>query len=148
MNTSRCGRYFLLIAGICFSFQSCCKEHCTDDNIFAIDFQGFTATDLEKIKIIRYVRDDFSKPLDSFIVSTNNISIKDTTRVFLDTPLKSDFDFSIKMENPSLIYALSDFQIENENCRCSSGTYKKIIGFKLNGIQRQTLNYYPLEIKK
>ena len=148
MNTGRFRIFILMIAGICFGFQSCCKEYCSDDNIFAIDFQGFTPMDLEKIKIIRYVQNDFSKPLDSFIVNTNNIPIKDTTRVFLDTALTSDFDFKIKMENPSLTYALSDFQIEKEDCRCSSSTYDKIIGFKLNGIQSSRLNYYPLEIRK
>jgi hypothetical protein len=148
MNTRRFGSYFLFIACFCFSIQSCCKEYCSDDNIFVIDFQGFTSTDLEKIKIVRFVQDDPGKPVDSFMVSTNNIIVKDTTRIYLDTPLTSDFDFKIKVENPSLIYSLSDFVVEKENCRCSSGTYKKIMSYKLNGIQRSTPNYYPLEIRK
>ena len=142
------GKYFLMIAGFCFIVQSCCKEICGDENIFALEFQGFGITDLEKIKIVRYTQDDFNKPLDSFTVSMNNVTIKDTTLVYLDSPLNSDFDFKINLENPSLTYSLSDFQVEKENCRCSGGTFKKIAGFKLNGIQRSTHSYYPLEIKK
>ncbi|MGZ5135975.1 MAG: hypothetical protein ACXWCG_12530 [Flavitalea sp.] len=148
MNNGRFGIYFLMITGICLSVQSCCKEICGDETIFAIEFQGFGITDLEKIKIVRYAQDDFNKPLDSFFVSMNNVMIKDTTRVYLDAPLTSDFDFKINLENPSLTYTLSGFQVEKENCRCSGGNYKKITGFKLNDIQRSTHSYHPLEIKK
>lgn len=148
MKTRSFGSYFLLIACFCFSIQSCCKDFCSDDNIFAIDFQGFTPTDLEKIEIVRIVQDDPAKRLDSFLVSTNNVIVKDTTRIYLDTPLTSGFDFQIKIEKASRTYSLSDFVVEKKNCRCSGGTYKKIVSYKLNGIQRSTPNYYPLEIRK
>ena len=145
---ARLAPYFLFIAGISFIVSSCCKEYCFDENIFAIDFRGFTAADLEKVKILRYKQDDFTTAVDSFVVNTNNIVVRDTTRIFLDTPLTSNFHFKINVVNPALTYTLSDFQLEKMNCRCTNGTYKKIVSYKVNGVQRSMPNYYPLEIIK
>lgn len=143
----------ILIACISFSaltlfLQSCCKQYCTDDTIFAVDFQGFQPTEIDKILVLQYNPDNFTNAVDSYYVSSNNIIIKDTTRVYLDKPLANDFNFRINVEKAGLSYVLSDIQTKKENCHCENGTYDIITNYKLNGIQFQHRNGFPLEIRK
>ena len=140
--------FCLLLTGSASVLQSCCKAVCIDDDIFAIDFQGFNATEMEKIKILRFNQDNFSSAIDSYYVSTTNIIINNSTRVYPDKPLLSDFDFKINVEKAGLSYSVSDFQKEKENCSCGPGTFEKIVGYKLNGVQFSAANKYALEIKK
>jgi hypothetical protein len=131
-----------------YILPSCCKAYCDDQDIFALDLYGFTAPEIEKIKVLRFNRGDFNSTLDSFSVTTNNLVVRDTTRVYLDTPLDSDFDFTIKIENAGRNYSITDFQTKKENCSCTSGTYQKITGYKLNGSQISANDIYTLEIRK
>lgn len=139
---------FLLLTGYAFVFESCCKEKCVDDEIFAIDFMGFHASEMEKIKVLQYEQNNFVSPVDSYYVSSNNILIKDTSRVYLDRSLASNFDFKIRVEKAGLDYTLSEFQTQKRNCRCGPGTSKEIIGYSLNGVHYSALNKYAVEIKK
>lgn len=139
---------FLILIFSPFIFQSCCKGYCSDETIFAIDFQGFTGSEMEKIKIVTYNRNDIIFAVDSYYVSTNNIIKKDTTRVYPDKPLRSEFNFQIIVETPALTYHLSDIEIKKEDCNCGSGTFKTITGYTLNGVQYTSANINPLVIKK
>ncbi|MBC7829235.1 MAG: hypothetical protein H7122_15910 [Chitinophagaceae bacterium] len=138
----------LTLTGSALVLQSCCKSLCIDDNIFAVDFQGFTAMEMEKIKVLRYNQSSFAKAIDSYYVSTNIILTNNPTRVYLDNPIVSDFDFRIVVENAGLSYNISDFLIEKGDCACSQGTYKRIAGYNLNGVQFTTARQYAIEIKK
>lgn len=138
---------FILIVGVS-AIQSCCKSYCTDDDIFALDFHGFSAAELEKIKVLRFNPGIFNSAIDSYYVSTNNIIINNPTRVYLDTPIVSDFSFKINVEKAGLSYNVSDFQTEKGDCNCGTGTYDKIIGYKVNGVQFSAASQYTLEIKK
>ena len=141
--------YTLLTAvTIGLSLESCCKGYCSDEDIFAIDFLGFTPSDMQKIKIISYGKGSPSAAIDSFYVSTNNIIVKDTTRVFLDKSLKVDSNYKIAIENAGLSYSISDFITEKEDCNCGSGSYKKIAGYNLNGMQYAGSDKYKPEIRK
>jgi hypothetical protein len=128
--------------------QSCCKAVCTDDEIFAIDFQGFSATEMEKIKVLRFDHDNLTVPVDSFNVRIGNVFVNTSTRVYLDTTLKSDFIYKINVEKAGLVYTLSDFQTEKDKCSCEPGTYEKLLGYKLNGVQVSAQDKWALEIKK
>ena len=137
---------FMMVIGSVF--QSCCKAVCQDDEIFAVDFQGFTAVEMEKIKVLRFNQDNLTMPIDSYYVSTQNIIINTTTRVYLDTPLQSNFNYRINVENANIGYAVTDFQTEKEKCSCNPGTYEKIVGYNLNGVVVSAQNKIALEIKK
>jgi hypothetical protein len=133
----------------CFALiQSCCKGYCSNEEIFAIDFQGFTPAEIDKIKIVSYDRNNVSVPVDSYYVSSNNIIKRDTARAYPDKPLKSDFNFRIIIEIPGLDYSLTDIETKHEDCNCRSGTYKTITGYKLNGVQYPASDSKPLVIKK
>jgi len=138
----------LLLVGSVFVLTSCCKSFCRDGNISVIDFHGFDAMELEKIKVLRFNQDDFTSAVDSYFVATNNLLIKDTTRVYLDKPLASDFDFKISIENAIRTYTLSDIQTKKEDCSCGPGNYKTIVGYRLNGAPYSVQNNNSLEIKK
>lgn|GEM_PF-6162494 len=137
----------LLVTGITSGFQSCCKAECIDYDMSTLDFQNFNAIEMEKIKVRRFIRGNFTIALDSYYVSTNNIIIKDTSRVYLDEPLLNDFDFTIDVEKAGRVYTISDFNTRKENCNCGPGTHKYITGYKLNGVQYSVQNYI-IEIKK
>jgi hypothetical protein len=119
-----------------------------DEDIFSVHFYGFDTTELERIKVLRYENTGSLSAIDSFYVSKNNISPGDSSTVFLDTPMLSGFNYRITLENPGLNYTVSDFVTEKGNCACGPGTYKKIIGYKLNGIQALRPTGYMLEIRK
>jgi len=101
---------------------------------------------MEKIKILTY--NDSRDVVDSYYVSTNNIIKKDTSRVYPDNPLRSDFDFQIVVEIPGLTYNLSNVETRKEDCNCGSGSFKVITGYTLNGVQHSSSNINPLLIKK
>lgn len=131
-----------------FLLQSCCKGYCSDEAIFAIDLVGFTPPEIEKIKIVTYNRDNNIAAVDSYYVSSNNIIRKDTSRVYLDKPLRSDFNFEVIVESPLLSYEVSDIETKKEDCNCGSGTYKTITAYTLNGVQYNYSNINPVIIKK
>jgi hypothetical protein len=140
--------FCLSLTGIAYTLQSCCKVMCVDGDISTIDFRGFNASEIDKIKVLRFNHNNFSVALDSFYVSSNNIIIRDTTRAYLDNPLVSDFDFKINVEKAGRTYTISDFQTKKENCTCNPGTHKMITGYKLDGVQYSMEKKYAVEINK
>lgn len=138
----------LFLAAVSVLSEGCCKSYCVDDDIFAIDFQGFTPVDMQKIKVVSYSQDNLTNAIDSYYVSSNNIIVKDTTRVYLDKPLHSHFSFRIAVENAGLDYTITNFKTQKEDCNCGPGTYKRIAGFNLNGSLYAGVEKQKLDIKK
>jgi hypothetical protein len=103
---------------------------------------------MEKIKILTYNRNDITFAVDSYYVSSNNIIKKDTSRVYPDKPLQSEFNFQIIVEIPGLSYHLSNIETKKEDCNCGPGTFKTITGYTLNGVRHTSPGINPLVIKK
>lgn len=136
---------WLAIGLSAFFLQSCCKGYCSDETIFAMDFEGFAPAEMDKIKIVAF---NAAIAVDSYYVSTNNIIKKDTTRVYPDKPLRSDYNFEIILENAGLNYRLTAINTKKEDCNCGSGTYKTITGYSLNGLEYTSPEINPLVIRK
>lgn len=139
---------FLLLAGTLPMLQSCCKEECMNDEVFSILFYGFDSSDMKKIKITRVQPSGPGSAVDSYYVSTTNIMIGDTSRVYLDTSMFNNFSYKITLEKTGLDYVVSDFVTKKENCPCGPENTKKIVGFKLNGVQMLKRDWSVLEIRK
>ncbi len=138
----------LLLPGCFALIQSCCKGYCSNEEIFAIDFQGFTPAEMDKIKIVSYDHNNTTVAVDSYYVSSNNIVKRDTVRVYPDKPLRSDFNFRITVETTGLDYSLTDIETRSEDCNCGRGTYKTITGYKVNGVRYAASGSNPLVIRK
>lgn len=139
---------FLLLVGTLHVLQSCCKADCANDDVSSIHFYGFDSSDMEKIKLTRFHPFNPGSAIDSYYVSTNNIIIGDTSRVYLDTSMFNNFRYKITLERTGINYIVSDFVTTTESCKCGPENYKKIISFKLNGVRMLKHDWYMLEIRK
>ena len=138
----------IFIASAAFIFQSCCKEYCGDENLVPVlTFYGFKADELEKIKVSRFNKNDFTTPVESFYISMTNVIVRDTTLVYPEKMLSIDFNYKIDIEKTGSVYSITNIETKTNNCRCSNGKYESIVSYKVNAVTQPYLPF-GIEIKK
>ena len=130
----------LVLIGLSCLLHSCCKEVCFDQDIRQLYFAGFTTLELEKIKVVKLVKNSTTE-VSSTDISPAGLFQGNPIPIYVTDGLSPGFDYRVEIEKINKSYAITDFVTEEERCRCSTGSYKEITGVKVDGFENSPHRY-------
>ena len=127
--------------------HSCCKEVCFDQHIRQLYFAGFTTVELEKIKVVKLVKNSTTE-VSSTDISPVGLFQGNPIPIYVTEGLLPDFDYRVEIEKINKSYAITDFVTEEERCRCSRGSYKEITSVKVDGVENSPRDRYGVTLNR
>lgn len=122
------------------AITGCCKVYCVDVEL-GVDFSRMKATDTDTVLFLGYKKgSNFQERIDSIAIITQ-VAETDTTRSGLFHTLSFSKDWKVVIPAIQKEYYITDFIVKNENCSCGGNDYSVIRYFKVNGEEKEGINY-------